>query len=313
MQTIFCSTVIPTVGRATLSRAVVSVLQQKIPGEVFEVIVVNDSGFPLPDADWQKLEHVQVIHTNRRERSVARNTGASVAKGKFLHFLDDDDLLYPDAYQHLFELSQSSPAKWLYGRTQLVDRQLNPTIQLKHNLIGNCFLQAMAGEWIPLQSSLIERNTFMRIGGFNPLLTGPEDIDLLRRILLIEGVAETPNLIAQVIMGGEGSTTNYDQHPIASRWAREIILDESASYSRMSESAPNPFWRGRMARVYLTSAAWNLGQRRFFTAGSRMFHSIASILVAGTGLFSKVFWREISKPYASVTFDKGIREAENAK
>jgi hypothetical protein len=40
----------------------------------------------------------------------------------------------------------------------------------------------MAGEWIPLQASLIEAKTFFTVGGFNPLITGPEDIDLLRRI-----------------------------------------------------------------------------------------------------------------------------------
>jgi glycosyltransferase involved in cell wall biosynthesis len=309
-QDIFCSAIIPTVGRSALSRAVESVLKQSIPDGDFEVLVINDSGVPLLEADWQKSERVQVINTNRRERSVARNTGAAIAKGKYLHFLDDDDWLASGAYQHLWELSQSSNAKWLYGMTQLVDRQNNLLIQLRHNLHGNCFVQAMSGEWIPLQASLIERKTFMRIGGFNPLLTGPEDIDLLRRILLQEEIAETLNIIAYVIMGGEGSTTDYVQHPHASRWARENILDASDAYHRMHLSAINLFWRGRMSRVYLTSAVWNLRHRRFFTAASRMFHSNASMLHAGTGVFSKDFWQAVSKPYASVTFEKGIREAQ---
>jgi hypothetical protein len=171
----------------------------------------------------------------------------------------------------------------------------------------------MAGEWIPLQSSWIERQTFMRIGGFNPLLTGPEDIDLLRRILLEEEIAETANLIAYVIMGGVGSTTDYDQHPQASRWARESILDAPDAYQRMHLSAINLLWRGRMSRVYLTSALWNLGHRRFFTASSRIFYSIASMLPAGTGIFSKDFWQAVSKPYDSLTFEKGFREAQKAK
>jgi glycosyltransferase involved in cell wall biosynthesis len=305
---IFCSAIIPTVGRSTLSRAVESVLKQSIRHENFEVLVINDSGKPLPEADWQKSKNVQIINTNQRERSVARNTGAAIAKGHYLHFLDDDDWLAPGAYQHFFKLSQSDNAKWLYGMTQLVDRQHNPTIQLRHNLHGNCFVQAMSGEWIPLQASLIERKTFMRIGGFNPLLTGPEDIDLLRRILLDEGIAQTPNIVAYVIMGGEGSTTNYVQHPQASRWARESILDAPNAHYRMRSSAVSAFWRGRILRVYLTSVIWNLGHRRFFTAASRMFLSIASTLTTGTDLFAMDFWRAVSKPYASVTFDKGIQE-----
>jgi glycosyltransferase involved in cell wall biosynthesis len=270
-------------------------------------------GGKLPEADWQRSNRVRVINTNRRERSIARNTGAAIAKGQYLHFLDDDDWLAPDAYQHPWELSQTSGAKWLYGMSQLVDRQNHPLIQLRHGLQGNCFVQVMAGEWIPLQSSLIERKTFMRIGGFNPLLTGPEDIDLLRRVLLEEEIAETPNIIAHITMGGEGSTTDYDRHPQASRWARENILDAPNAYHRLHASAINPSWRGRILRVYLTSVVWNLQRRRLFTAANRLFLSISSILAAGTGMFSKDFWQSVSKPYASITFAEGIREAQNAK
>ena len=310
----FFSTIIPTVGRRTLARAVNSVLSQSVDKEEFEVIVVNDSGAPLAWKDWQSSERVQIVNTNQRERSVARNTGAAIAKGRYVHFLDDDDWLAPGAYLHLWELSRTNQnAKWLYGITQLVDRQNNPLIQLRHNLYGNCFVQAMSGEWIPLQASIIERETFMRVGGFNPLLTGPEDIDLLRRILREEEIAETPNLVAYLTMGGEGSTTDYDRHPRASRWARENSLDAPNAYQRMRLSAVSAFWRGRMLRVYLTSAVWNLGRRRFFTTASRLFFSIYSILTTGTDVFSKDYWHAASKPYASLTFEKGIREAQKAK
>ena len=305
-----CSVIIPTVGRPTLSRAVESVLAQRSNLSDFEVIIVNDSGVPLPDAEWKVSELVQVINTNHHERSVARNTGAATAKGQYLHFLDDDDWLHPDAYQHLSELAKISNAKWLYGMTQLVNRQNDYLIQLRHGIQGNCFAQAMAGEWIPLQASWIERKTFMRVSGFNPLLTGPEDIDLLRRILLEEDIAETPNLVAYVIMGGEGSTTDYDHHPQASRWARESILDSSNVFIRLCSSARDSFWRGRIVRVYLTSTIWNLQQKRLFTAFSRVFFSLITTLNSLTSLFSKDFWSAISKPYSSKTFEAGIREVK---
>jgi glycosyltransferase involved in cell wall biosynthesis len=308
-----CSVIIPTVGRSTLTRAVESVLTQSLPASELEVIVVNDSGVPLPEADWQRSGCVQIITTNRRERSVARNMGAAAAKGQYLHFLDDDDWLFPNAYRLLFELSQASDAKWLYGMTQLVNRGHDPLILLRHGLQGNCFVQAMAGEWIPLQSSWIERYTFMRLGGFNPLLTGPEDIDLLRRVLLDEEIAETPNLIANVVMGGEGSTTDYDHHPQASRWAREKILGTSNVFQRMRSSALTPSWCGRMTRIYLTSTLWNLQRGRLFPATSRFIHSIAGYFTAGRGVTSMEFWRAVARAYSSETFEAGIREAQRAK
>src|SRR5215211_5878577 len=109
---ILLTAVIPTIGRFSVKQAVESVLMQSLPGGDFEVVVVNDSGSSLLEAAWQKSERVRLVNTNKRERSVARNTGAAMARGKYLHFLDDDDWLVPDAYQHLCELSQSSPAKW---------------------------------------------------------------------------------------------------------------------------------------------------------------------------------------------------------
>ena len=308
MPALICSTVIPTVGRTSLARAVESVLQQSIPGGDVEVVVINDSGSRLGKADWQRSERVQVIDTNRRERSIARNTGAALARGQYLHFLDDDDWLFPGAYQHLWRLSQNSHAKWLYGMTQLVDRQDQPTIRLRHGLQGNCFTQVMAGEWIPLQSSWIERKTFIRIGGFNPLLAGPEDIDLLRRVLLEEELVETPNMISHVIMGGEGSTTNYSRHPQASRMAREAILERSNTYEKMHSSAVDPSWRGRILRIYLTSIVWNLQHRRLFTAANRAFFSLASLLNSGKDIFTQKFWRSVSRPYASITFERGFQD-----
>ena len=44
----FCSTIIPTIGRPSLSRAVCSVLDQEFSHDDFEVIVVSDSRKPLP-------------------------------------------------------------------------------------------------------------------------------------------------------------------------------------------------------------------------------------------------------------------------
>lgn len=306
---IFCSTIIPTIGRDSLNQSVASVLSQELSQAQFEVIVVNDSGKPLPSAGWQSAENVKIIETAQRERSVARNTGATLASGRYLHFLDDDDWLAPGALRHLWNLSQASQAKWLYGITQLVDREHKLSLRLQHGLNGNCFVQVMAGEWIPLQASLIEAKTFFEVGGFNPLLCGPEDIDLLRRIALVGEVAETPNLIAYIVRGEQGSTTDYRNHPQARRWAREIILNSPGVLNRLRLSAHTPAWQGRIARIYLTSMIWNIQQGRFLTSLSRLLFGLAGIATTGGGCFISDYWRAFSRPYASETFERGAAAA----
>jgi glycosyltransferase involved in cell wall biosynthesis len=306
MDNMFSSTIIPTVGRHTLTRAVNSVVSQNFDRDNFEVIVVNDSGKPLPWDEWQSSSRVQVINTNRRERSIARNTGAAIARGKYLHFLDDDDWLFPGALNHFWVLSQNKQAAWYYGSTQLVERDGSELIQLHHGIQGNCFLWAMAGEWIPLQSSLIEAGLFHRLGGFSPLLTGPEDIDLLRRVCLYGEIAGTPNLIAYVERGDAGSTTDYNRHPEVSRLAREKILDQPGVFPRMRAGADSSFWLGKLLRIYLTSAVWNLRQKQFSAVGSRFMLGLRVILHSGLKTLSKGFWNGFSKPYESPTFARGI-------
>ena len=120
---LFCSTIIPTVGRGTLNRAVESILSQEF-GRSFEVIVVNDSGRPLPPAGWQQAERVMVIDTFRRERSVARNVGAAVARGRDLHFLDDDDWLLPGALDVFWALAGSAIAIEATAAVLITSRQI---------------------------------------------------------------------------------------------------------------------------------------------------------------------------------------------
>ncbi len=304
---IFCSTIIPTIGRPTLTRAVRSVLEQSFTADDFEVIVVNDSGKPLPAAQWQQSERVKVIATQQRERSIARNTGAAIAKGRYLHFLDDDDWALPGALQQFWTLANTSSAAWLYGNSLLVDRAGAPLIELQHNLRGNCLTQTMAGEWIPWQSSFIKADAFFAVGGFHPLISGPEDIDLSRRIALRYDLDFTSTLVACIGMGRETSSTDQDRSPIYSRWAREQILDEPTVFARMWASATTDYWRGRVARVYLTSAVWNLKRAHFSTAVSRAMFALASCTRASSSLFSSDFWQAVSQAYASPTFDRGFQ------
>lgn len=135
----FCSTIIPTIGRPTLDRAISSVLEQSFVHDDFEIIIVNDSGSPLPRFAWASGDRVSVLNTNRRERSVARNTGAAVATGKYLHFLDDDDWILPNALNAFWEMDRSHSAKWLYGSYNTVDNDGNIIEEIHPRIEGNIF------------------------------------------------------------------------------------------------------------------------------------------------------------------------------
>lgn len=284
---IFCSTIIPTIGRSTLTRAVSSVLEQAFYAADYEVIVVNDSGQPLPPLAWQQDERVRVIDTNRRERSVARNTGAAMARGKYLHFLDDDDALLPNALAAFWSLAQANDAAWLYGSYQTVDNQGNLVAEFQPGITGNIFALLVAGEAIPFQASLVETKCFYTAGTFDPTITGVEDRDLGRRIAIGGAVAYTPALVARIRIGEQNSTTNWATLAEDDRWGREKALRDHRAYARLQASAVSSYWRGRVSRAYLASMVWNLHRKQMLVATSR---ALTGLAFTGRHTLSSSFW-----------------------
>jgi len=288
----FSSTIIPTINRPTLSRSICSVLEQDFIADDFEVIVVNDSGRPLPAAEWHKNKQVRVIDTNRRERSFARNTGAAIAKGAYFHFLDDDDILLPGALAAFWELSQeNNDASWLYGSWKTVDNGGLPVDEFHPDLNGNIFSLLVSGESLPLQASLLKAQDFFRVGGYDPspLLTGVEDRDLGRRIAYFGTIAHTPMLVAEVRIGQIGSSTNWAMIAEGDRRGREKALQAPNSIKRLLDSVNTSYWRGRVSRAYFASMVWNLKHHNPLISLSRFLSGLVMTLT-GLHLFSMEYW-----------------------
>lgn len=306
----FSSTIIPTVNRSTLSKAVYSVLNQDFDQADFEVIVVNDSGQPLPQADWQKSDQVKIVNTNRRRLSVARNVGAAVAKGKYLHFLDDDDWLLPDALKRFWSLAQHVPdAILLYGGAEFVDSKERCLGVVNLRLSGNCASQIIGGSWIPAQAWLIKTQSFFELGGFNPLFGPAEEVELCGRAVLYGDFANIPESVVRILRGsGWQTTVNYDKAIAYNRWSRNIALSEPGVYSRLYASADSGYWHGRIVRVYLTDVLWNLRHKRLLTGISRAFYGIVGVMTAGFSVGSVDFWEAIKDSQAPVSHARVLED-----
>lgn len=283
----FSSTIIPTVGRESLTRAVNSVLAQTLLEDEFEVIVVNDSGKALPESDWMHDSRVTVLNTQRRERSVARNTGAAIARGKYLHFLDDDDLLLPGALEAFWKLSHESDAVWLFGNYQSMDNQGNVLQRFVPEMEGDIFVQVVAGEAVPFQASLINTATFFKVGAFDPQITGVEDRDVGRRLAFVGKAAASQSTVACIRVGEVGSTTDWSKIAELDRYGREKIFRMDGAYRRLRESACDNYWRGRASRACMASAVWNLNKKNILISLSRLMYLVPT---AGFSVLSKPFW-----------------------
>lgn len=300
-----CSTIIPTIGRPTLSAAVQSVLDQGLDSEEFEIIVVNDSGKPLPPADWQNLENITVMDTNRRNRSVARNVGAAASHGRYLHFLDDDDWMMPGAFDVLLKVAEQTRAAWVYGGFRMVDNAGAKVTDIHPDEIGNCCIQMMAWEWLPLQASLISSEAFFAVDGFASLPSlggGFEDVHLSRQIALFYDMARTDQIVTTIRIGDVSSTTNYVTMFDQNRRSREKTITSPQAFGRLIASARSTsshpdYWFGKVVYYYMASMKWQLQNKHFFTATSRGAHMLAGFALAGSRLFTSDFWRGVIRPH----------------
>lgn len=296
----FCSVIIPTIGRSTLTRAVESVLSQQLRAAEFEVIVVNDSGQPLPFEAWRESDRIRILDTNRRERSFARNAGAAVAVGDYLYFLDDDDWLLPGGLAVFQELARQAPeAAWLHGGVRIVDETGSCLAERNSGLQGACLAQVMGGAWVPIQSSLLRAVDFFAVGGYDPFIRGTEDQDLCRRIAARGALANTPAVVACLLRGAGWSTsTQYSRAAEDTRVSRDHVVNQPGAFRRLIDSADSAFWYGRIVHVYLGLGLWCWRRRRFFCSISRTLHALAAALIAGRSLFRRDFWQALGADHA---------------
>jgi len=302
----YISTIIPTIGRPTLARAVHSILAQDLEDGDFEIIVVNDSGNPLIDEDWMESPRVKILHTNRRNRSIARNTGAAVALGKYLHFLDDDDWILPGVFQQLWNQANfADQAGWIYGSFRLVDINGERVADIQPHQLGNCFVQMIASEWIPLQASLIDSKAFFRIGGFASLDSlggGCEDIDLSRMIARYYDFTYISEIAAVIRYGDIGSTTEYNNLANQNRRSREKNIETDGALNKMrasarADSSRPHYWQGQIIYYLIASFLWNIRQRKFLSTAHRLMITMLAVAISTPYMFSLDYWRGCFFPH----------------
>lgn len=76
-----------------------------------EIILVDDGstdGSGLVCDEYSKTDNrIKVIHKNNEGVSTARNTGIEMATGKYVCFVDSDDILMPDYVEYLYAIVES--------------------------------------------------------------------------------------------------------------------------------------------------------------------------------------------------------------
>lgn len=90
-----------------LSKCVESLLDQDLPREEYEIILVDDGSpdncLAICEEYARAHDNVRVVHRENGGLSAARNSGIEVAQGQYVQFVDSDDYLEPNVLKTLVE------------------------------------------------------------------------------------------------------------------------------------------------------------------------------------------------------------------
>ena len=184
MDSNLISVVIPTYNRVTFLKAAIdSVLAQTFRG--FELIVVDDGSTDgTPKLLSSYGYKIRVIPQANQGPSAARNRGIEAAKGKWIAFLDSDDVWKPDKLKKQAQFITDHPDTKICQTEEVWIRngkRVNP--RKKHEMHSGWIYEKCLPLCIVSPSSvMIHQEVFEKVGLFDETMPACEDYDLWLRI-----------------------------------------------------------------------------------------------------------------------------------
>ncbi|MBC2693931.1 MAG: glycosyltransferase [Desulfobacteraceae bacterium] len=178
------SVIIPTYNRGwILKEAIDSVLAQDFTD--FELIVVDDGSTDnTHDILSSYKENIVVLRQDNKGVSSARNRGIVSASGRFIAFLDSDDLWLSQKLLTQVHFFNANPEALICQTEEIWIRnsiRVNPKKRHK-KLSGNIFESSLYLCLVSPSAVMIKRSLFEKTGMFDESLPACEDYDMWLRV-----------------------------------------------------------------------------------------------------------------------------------
>ena len=198
------SIILTTFNRPDLLRdALASVEQQTLRD--LEVILINDDGEPVEHLLADYAFPITYVRQGRNQGlSAARNAGLKLARGRYIVYLDDDDIYLPSHLAVLAEAFDQHPGSVVYTGVEYVNEKLEggKRIELgrsqpfKHEAFDRDLL--FVQNYIPVNTWSHPREMLAAVGTFDTGLSAFEDWDMLLRLAARYPFVHVPLVSAEV-------------------------------------------------------------------------------------------------------------------
>lgn len=201
----YFSVIVTTYHRPRLiGDALSSILKQTLAD--FEVIVVNDGGVGQEVIlDWFANDpRITYVRQPNRGRSAARNTALKLARGQYIVYLDDDNIMLPHHLDTLKKAHTTYPEHFLYTDAELVSEALEAGVRKEvsrakaypHEAFDFTRLQTM--NYIPVNTWCHPRSLLDKAGYFDESIPFLESWELLIRFSRVTSFHHVRNVTVEV-------------------------------------------------------------------------------------------------------------------
>lgn len=251
-----------------ISECLDSVFNQDIPLDEYEVICVND-GSPDHSRDivleyMTRFPNLRLIeHEKNRKLGTARNTGRTIARGKYIWNVDSDDKIVPNCLAGLLGICEENDLDVLeFGAIQFsptkqkelprIPQSLNVEEGLKYLERLNAY---QVSRMCPVWNKIIRRDFLEENGIFSPEINMGEDIPYSFRILTLAKRLLVTSDCNYLYRTNDDSLTGSNWRPTSEVLYEKCFVNPKLVY-QVAQKVPSDYPSVR--RSFLQSAKYTL-------------------------------------------------------
>jgi len=269
MEVIDVSIIVPTFNRCELvKRAVESLFAQNFPVRKYEVIVVVDGS---EDGTADSLREMRapcrfrIVEQPNGGPAMARNSGARVAEGDLLLFVDDDMLCVPELLEAHVEAHRNEPRTVGFGCILL-------SLESPPSLAAECFNRELGAIYLRQKArgadaiedlepvfanSSLPRQLLEEAGGFDASFRMREDLELWVRLAAMQ---VRPTYVERAIAYQYYAKTGADLIRDAEAFAVADVMfarkhPEARHHGQLRLLEQTPRWKRPLRRIAAISPA----------------------------------------------------------
>jgi len=218
----------------------------------FEVILVNDHGEPVEALlDEFDFPLTYLRQGANRGPAAARNAALRLAKGRYIAYLDDDDLFLPDHLESLAAAIDAHPNAVVYANAVFITEKLERGSRIElvrearyvHDSYSKESL--FVDNYIPVNTFACSKSLAIAAGDFDEALSGLEDWDFLLRLAARSDFVHLPCTTVEVRMRAAGEMAERRSDQAAKNYA-ELYQE---IYRRHSDFGSERVREGRSVKL----------------------------------------------------------------